>query len=304
MLKGTVMKSTGSWYKVLVNGEVVDARIAGKIRLKGLKTTNPISVGDEVEIDKDSRSEDYVIQSVHDRTNYIIRKSTNLSKQYHVIAANLDQAVLVASIVRPKLAFGFIDRFLVNSAAYKVPVVLVINKVDLVDEESAELLDEVVFLYQSIGYQVIATSTETGEGMDELAKLIEGKTTLFSGFSGVGKSTIINQLAPGIAQRTGEVSDYTEKGKHTTTFAEMFVLENGTRIIDTPGIKEMGLIDFEKWELSHQFPEMLKVIPDCKFNNCIHVNEPGCAVKEAVESARIHPLRYQNYLSMLDENFS
>jgi ribosome biogenesis GTPase len=293
---GLVIKSTGSWYKVLLEGQVVELRAAGKIRLKGLKTTNPIAVGDWVEVDGD------MIQQIVNRKNYLIRKSTNLSKQYHILAANVDAAILVASITRPRIAPGFIDRFLVNAEAYQVPAILVINKVDLVPDNDEEL-EDLTFLYQSIGYPVIQLSLETEKGLSELKEKIQGKTVLFSGFSGVGKSTLLQRLAPEFDVKTGVISEANEKGKHTTTFAEMFVQEDGTKLIDTPGIKEMGLVDFNQWELSHFFPEMKARAGSCKFNNCVHLNEPGCAIKGALENHEIHPFRYQNYLSMLEENF-
>lgn len=295
--KGLVVKSTGSWYRIWANEEMLDVRAAGKIRLKGLKTTNPIAVGDWVVVRDD------LIQEVVERKNYLIRKSTNLSKQYHILAANLDLAVLVASITQPRIAPGFIDRFLVNAEAYQVPAVLVINKVDLVNSDDEEL-EDLTFLYKSIGYPVFLLSSENRDEFESFVELLRFKTVLFSGFSGVGKSTLLNRIDPEFAQKTGEISASNEKGKHTTTFAEMFFLKDGTKIIDTPGIKEMGLIDFEAWELSHFFPEMKKHAKNCKFNNCIHKNEPGCGVKLALENAEIHPFRYQNYLSMFEENFN
>jgi ribosome biogenesis GTPase len=295
--KGLVVKSTGSWYRVWANGAFIDVRAAGKIRLKGLKTTNPIAVGDMVVVRDD------LIQEVEERKNYLIRRSTNLSKQYHILAANLDAAVLVASITKPRIAPGFIDRFLINAEAYQVPAMVVINKIDLVDADHEEL-EDLAFLYRSIGYPVYLLSTETADELPLLVESIVGKTVLFTGFSGVGKSTLLNRIDPSFEQKTGEISVANEKGKHTTTFAEMFLMEDGTKIIDTPGIKEMGLVDFEAWELSHFFPEMKKHSSHCKYNNCIHKNEPGCAVKKAVEEFEIHPFRYQNYLSMMDENFN
>jgi ribosome biogenesis GTPase / thiamine phosphate phosphatase len=295
--KGLVVKSTGSWYRIWANGAFIDVRAAGKIRLKGLKTTNPIAVGDMVVVRDD------LIQEVEERKNYLIRRSTNLSKQYHILAANLDAAVLVASITKPRIAPGFIDRFLINAEAYQVPAIVVINKIDLVDADHEEL-EDLAFLYRSIGYPVYLLSTETADELPLLVESIVGKTVLFTGFSGVGKSTLLNRIDPSFEQKTGEISVANEKGKHTTTFAEMFLMEDGTKIIDTPGIKEMGLVDFEAWELSHFFPEMKKYSSHCKYNNCIHKNEPGCAVKKAVEEFEIHPFRYQNYLSMMDENFN
>jgi ribosome biogenesis GTPase len=246
---------------------------------------------------------DDLIQEVEERKNYLIRRSTNLSKQYHILAANLDAAVLVASITKPRIAPGFIDRFLINAEAYQVPAMVVINKIDLVDADHEEL-EDLAFLYRSIGYPVYLLSTETADELPLLVESIVGKTVLFTGFSGVGKSTLLNRIDPSFEQKTGEISVANEKGKHTTTFAEMFLMEDGTKIIDTPGIKEMGLVDFEAWELSHFFPEMKKHSSHCKYNNCIHKNEPGCAVKKAVEEFEIHPFRYQNYLSMMDENFN
>lgn len=293
------MKSTGSWYQVLLDsGEEITCRLRGQLKLRGSKSTNFVAVGDRVSVD--TSIEGGTIQEVEPRKNYIIRRATNLSRQWHVLAANLDQAVLVATLAQPRTSTGFIDRFLVTCEAYKIPAIIVFNKIDLYGERHQEDLFVFSEIYKSIGYQVLSTSASTGAGIPELRNILEDKVSLISGHSGVGKSTLVNAVDEHLALRTGEISSYHKKGMHTTTFAEMLRLSFGGFIIDTPGIKEFGLVDMEKYELSRYFPEMLKIIGDCKFNTCLHENEPGCAVREAVESGEIAEFRYKNYLNMLN----
>lgn len=304
-MKGTVIRSTGSWYTVRTEeGDILECRIKGKFRIKGIRTTNPLSVGDVVDFEQDG--DDYTITTLHQRKNYIIRKSTNLSKKYHIIASNIDQLVLITSIIKPNVAFGFLDRMLVTAEAYDIPVLIVFNKFDLIEgnEKALNKLAEALSIYDPIGYSYILASNETGRGIDELSEALKGKTSLLAGHSGVGKSTIINSIEPELDLRTSEVSDSNEKGKHTTTFAEMHQLPSlggETFIIDTPGVRSFGLIDFDRDHLSHYFPEMLSRLDNCRFNNCVHINEPGCAVKQAVEEGDIHSLRYQHYLSFYED---
>lgn len=288
------MKSTGSWYTVkLASGSLVNCRIRGKFRMDGIKNTNPIAVGDHVTVKPEA--ENYVITGIEDRKNYIIRKSTNLSKQTHIIAANIDQAVLIVTITQPKTPLGFIDRFLATAEAYDIPVVIVINKIDL--HQGKLLVEANAFkaIYENIGYRCLEVSALNGQGLDALSDLLKDKVSLVSGHSGVGKSTLINKVEPGLELKTGNVSGYNEKGQHTTTFAEMFDLSNGGAIIDTPGIRSFGVVEFEKDELSHFFREIFQVGKNCKFSNCNHIDEPRCAVKEAVEDGTIAESRYMNY---------
>lgn len=300
MNTGVVVKSTGSWYSVrLENGTYLQCRIKGKFRLDGIKHTNPIAVGDRVDIEYEPGREEAIITRIYERTNYIIRKASNLSKQTHILASNLDQAIVVASLVQPATSLGFIDRFLATAEAYHVKAVIVFNKSDLYKHELKEILDDTVDLYRHIGYQVLVCSATTGEGTDALKEVLQGKTTLISGHSGVGKSSLLNAVEPNLTLRTGEISSYSNKGKHTTTFAEMFELTFGGFIIDTPGIKELGVVDFEKAVVSHYFKEMKALIGKCRFNNCLHENEPGCAVKDAVSNGAISEERYTSYLSIL-----
>lgn len=299
-MKGTVTKSTGSWYDVKDGeGKVWQARITGKFRLKGIKSTNPVAVGDVVEIEQEPKNETAIITKLEDRKNYIIRKSNNLSKQTQIIAANLDQAVLFVTLAMPRTSTGFIDRFLVTAGAYHIPVIIVFNKIDIYDTDGMEVLQLYSNIYQSIGYPCIQVSAKTGNNIDGLKEQLQGKTTLVAGHSGVGKSTFINLLSEEIQQKTGIISDYSSKGKHTTTFAEMFELNPGTRIIDTPGIKDLGVVDLEPTEIAHYFPEMKALMHDCRFNDCQHINEPGCAILKAVEEERIHPSRYIGYQSIV-----
>ena len=300
-MQATVYRSTGSWY-VLKNadGEFVNARLKGKFKIKGLTSTNPIAVGDVVDIDADAAEGSLVISKIYDRRNYINRISPHNANLHHIIAANLDQTLLFATLRDPKTSFGFIDRFLVTADAYNVPAVIVFNKTDLLEPK-----DEAKYLiakknYEAIGYKIMRMSLEKNEFVDEVKALLKDKTTLLSGHSGVGKSTFINHILPERDLRTQEVSDWSGKGLHTTTFAEMFDLPFGGIIVDTPGIREMGLVNMAKDELAKFFPEMRAVMNDCKFNNCIHLNEPGCAVKAAVNDGTISEERYVSYLTIRD----
>ena len=301
-MKGLVIKSTGSWYHVqLEDGTALDCRIKGKFRIKGIKTTNPIAVGDQVsvEIDEQSEARTGLIYELAERKNYIIRKSINLSKQTQIIASNIDQALLVVTLSKPRTSFGFIDRFLVTAEAYHIPVVLLFNKIDQYDDEDLAFLEEVIELYEKIGYPCRKISALKLIGIAELKNQIAGQTSLLSGHSGVGKSTLINQIIPSAIIRTSTISAASEKGIHTTTFAEMHPLETGGYIIDTPGIRELGVVDIPNEELAHYFPEMKKVMSRCKFHNCKHLNEPNCAVKEAYEKGIIAIPRYESYLSIM-----
>ena len=298
-MQGLVIKSTGSWYTVLGDdGVKYDCRIKGKFRMKGLVTTNPVAVGDVVDFETEPDLQTAVITHLHQRKNYIIRKSINLSKQAQVIAANLDQACLVVTLASPRTSLGFIDRFLVTAEAYAIPSILIFNKLDLFSEEGKEILAEYMAVYEKIGYPCYAVSALNGDNLDTIKALLTNKTSLFSGHSGVGKSSLINRILPGIELRTGVISDFSDSGKHTTTFAEMFELPFGGKLIDTPGIRELGVIDIEKEELGHFFPEMRQRLNTCKYHNCVHVNEPGCAVLLALENGEIEPSRYDSYMSI------
>ncbi|WP_179414981.1 ribosome small subunit-dependent GTPase A [Mucilaginibacter sp. E4BP6] len=302
-MQGLVTKSTGSWYQVQTNeGEIVDCRIKGKFRTKGIVTTNPIAVGDVVDFDMEPEQESGVITNLHQRKNYIIRKSINLSKQAQIIAANLDQALLVVTLASPRTSLGFIDRFLVTAEAYDIPARLIFNKLDLFSEEGLEVLAYYKDVYEKIGYPCFEVSALERTNIEVVQELLKDKVTLFSGHSGVGKSSLINRLLPDLDLRTHQISDWSEKGMHTTTFAEAFELPQGGFIIDTPGIRELGVIDIEKQELSHFFPEMRQRMHDCRFSNCRHINEPGCAVLEALENGEIEPSRYDSYLSIYHGN--
>jgi len=298
-MQGLVIKSTGSWYTVLGDdNQKYDCRIKGKFRMQGLVTTNPVAVGDVVNFETEPEQETAVITKLFPRKNYIIRKSINLSKQAQVIAANLDQACLIVTLASPRTSLGFIDRFLVTAEAYSIPTILIFNKLDLYDSYGLEILSNYMAIYEKIGYPCYAVSALNGANLDTIKTLLTDKTSLFSGHSGVGKSSLINQILPGFALRTNEISDFSDKGKHTTTFAEMFNLPLGGKLIDTPGIRELGIIDIEKEELGHFFPEMRQRLNTCKYHNCVHVNEPGCAVLAAVESGEIEASRYDSYMSI------
>ncbi|MES2591443.1 MAG: ribosome small subunit-dependent GTPase A [Bacteroidota bacterium] len=300
-MKGVVLKSTGSWYTVLEeNGMVVECGIKGKFRIQGIKTTNPVAVGDKVEfeIENDGKG---VIHKIEDRKNYIIRKSINLSKQSHILAANVDQAFLIVTLAFPRTSAGFIDRFLLTAEAYHIPVNIIFNKVDLFenDQEMMAELDEFIAVYQKIGYSCYKVSATENKDIDLMQRLTKDKITLVAGHSGVGKSTLVNAMDANLTLKVGEISDVHSKGKHTTTFAEMHLLDYGGFIIDTPGIKELGLVDMEKEEISGYFPEMRALKNQCKFNNCLHLNEPKCAVIEAVEKGEIAVSRYNSYLGIV-----
>lgn len=302
-MRGLVIKSTGSWYQVQdEHGNSYDCRIQGKFRIKGIKTTNPIAVGDWVNFALEADQNTGVITVLEPRRNYIIRKSVNLSKQTQIIGANLDQAILVVTLASPPTSMGFIDRFLVTAEAYGIPAILVFNKLDLFSEEGLEILVEYKAVYENIGYPCYQVSAMEGTNIDHIIALLKDKVTLVSGHSGVGKSTLINSIVPDAALRTGLISDWSDKGKHTTTFAEMIDLPFGGKLIDTPGIRELGIVDIEKKELSHFFPEMRAFLNKCRFNNCVHINEPGCVVLDAVENGEIEPSRYESYISMYNND--
>jgi ribosome biogenesis GTPase len=299
-MQGIVHITTGSWYRVeTANGLCFECKIKGNFRIKGIKTTNPIAVGDVVDFDLLPDGKTGLISNIHERKNCIIRKSVNLSHQSHIIATNMDRAFLVVSLFQPRTPFGFIDRFLVTAEAYNIPATLVFNKVDIYDEESLALLQKAQNIYTFIGYECLTVSALRGDGVNELKEHLKGQTSLFAGNSGVGKSALINAIDPTLQLKTGDISNYHHKGKHTTTFAEMHRLSNGGFIIDTPGIKEFGMVDFSKDEVALYFPEMKALLNQCKFFNCTHVHEPGCAVKTAVAEQHIHPQRYKSYLNIL-----
>jgi len=301
-MKGVVIKSTGSWYVVrLENGEQINARIKGKFRMQGIKTTNPVSVGDIVFMAQEDDGT-AVINEIEDRKNYIIRKSVNLSKRSHIIAANVDQAILVVTLSQPQTFTAFIDRFLVSAEAYHIPTIIVFNKIDVYTDEELEELAYLKAVYTQIGYQCIETSATQNINIDKVKAIMKGKVSVISGHSGVGKSTLLNTIEPDLTLKTSEVTEKEKLGKHTTTFAEMFELSFGGYIIDTPGIKAFGLIDFDKAELSHYFIEMRELLSDCQFNNCVHINEPKCAIKSAIEEHKVAPFRYKNYVSMYEDD--
>ncbi|MCY4780927.1 ribosome small subunit-dependent GTPase A [Sphingobacterium sp. UT-1RO-CII-1] len=298
-MRGLVVKSTGSWYTVLgEDGRRVDCRIKGKFRTQGIKTTNPVAVGDWVQYTLEPDQESAIITHLEPRRNYIIRRSVNLSKQTQIIGANLDQALLVVTLASPPTSLGFIDRFLVTAEAYSIPAMLVFNKLDLFSDEGLEILADYMSVYENIGYSCYAVSAEEGTNIDKIQALLKDKVTLVSGHSGVGKSTLINAIEPAAELRTGEISDWSDRGKHTTTFAEMIDLDFGGKLIDTPGIRELGIVDIEKDELSHFFPEMRERMNACRFHNCRHINEPNCVVIEAVACGAIAESRYDSYLSI------
>lgn len=301
-MKGTVYKSTGSWYIVKDDqGKTYNARIKGKFKLDDITSTNPVTVGDEIEIAPEgSDSNSVIITRISERRNYINRQSPSNKYQHHIIAANIDQALLICTFREPRTSQGFIDRFLVASEAYHVPAILLFNKKDLYRKKETLLYESWKEMYEAIGYKTILMSVEKNEGLEEVKAILHNQTTLISGHSGVGKSSFINAIIPSSGLKTQEVSGWSGKGLHTTTFAEMYDLPFGGRIIDTPGIREFGLVDISRQELSHYFPEMRPLINGCQFNNCLHVNEPGCAVKSAVENETIHIDRYISYCKILD----
>ena len=303
-MKGLVIKNTGSWYTVLTDdGQLLDCKVKGNFRIKGIRSTNPVAVGDRVTV-----NDECWITEIEDRRNYIIRKSINLSKQSHILAANVDQALLVVTVVKPETSTTFIDRFLASAEAYRVPVIILFNKVDMLNDEELHYQQMMIQLYETVGYECHAVSAATGEGVEELRPLLEGKITLLSGNSGVGKSTLINRLVPHANQRTAEISDAHQTGMHTTTFSEMIPLSSHSSpltsdawLIDTPGIKGFGTFDIEREELTSYFKEIFEFSKQCKFSDCTHTHEPGCAVLKAVEDHYIAQSRYQSYLSMLDD---
>ena len=300
-MKGLVVKNTGSWYTVLTDdGQLIESKVKGNFRLKGIRSTNPVAVGDRVELVANAEGTAF-ITAIEDRRNYIIRRSQNLSKQSHIIAANVDQAFLVVTVDFPQTSTTFIDRFLASAEAYRVPVVLVFNKTDLLDADLLRYQQRMMALYENIGYHCVAISAETGEGVEALRPLLQQKITLLSGNSGVGKSTLINRLVPDANLRTAEISDAHHTGQHTTTFSEMISLPDGGWLIDTPGIKGFGTFDMEPEELTSYFPEIFRFSKDCRFSNCTHTHEPGCAVLQALEDHFIAQSRYQSYLSMMED---
>lgn len=302
-MKGQVYKSTGSWYDVKAeDGKVYQSRLRGKFKQDGLKVNNPIAVGDIVEVVPDAQHEDSgLITQIIQRENYIIRKSTRKNGFSHILASNLDQALLLATVSFPRTSLGFIDRFLVSAESFRIPTLIVFNKKDLLKSKEIEKVEAWREMYEEIGYKTDLVSVHTQEGLDALLHHLKDKNTLIAGHSGVGKSTLLNKLVPGLAQKTGLVSSFANKGTHTTTFAEMFEIDETTKIIDTPGIKELGLVDMEPYEISHYFPEMREHLGECKFNNCLHVNEPGCSIIHALEEGEIFEERYMSYLSILED---
>ena len=301
-MTGVIIKNTGSWYVVRTDdGQLFDCKVKGNFRLKGIRSTNPVAVGDRVTITIQPDGITALIDGIEDRKNYVIRKASNLSKQSHIIAANVDVALLVVTIAHPETSTTFIDRFLASTEAYRVPVELVFNKIDLLDADELRLLEAVINLYDSIGYPCHRISAHTGQGVDDLCSSIRGKVALLSGNSGVGKSTLLNRLIPEAQARTAEISAAHDTGQHTTTFSQLFDLPSGGHIIDTPGIKGFGTYDMEKTEVSHYFREIFQIGANCRFGDCTHTHEPGCAVLTAVDEHRIALSRYQSYLSMLDD---
>jgi len=304
-MQGIVTKSTGSWYWVRTQeGDLYECRIKGKFRIKGIKSTNPVAVGDVVDFEVEPNKETGVIHHIHQRKNYIIRKSVNLSKQTHILASNIDLAFLLVTIDKPKTYTAFIDRFLATAEAYHIKAVLLFNKMDMYDEEALFEVQILKDIYQQVGYTCLEISALSKTNLEEVKSLMKDKTSLFSGHSGVGKSTLINAIEPSLNLKTKPVSEIHKQGLHTTTFAEMFPLSFGGFIIDTPGIKGFGVVDFTKEEVGDYFPEIFALKEKCKFNNCLHINEPHCAVMEAVENEEISESRYYNYLQLLDEENS
>lgn len=303
-VKGTVLKSTGKWYHVeLPDGSLVNCRIRGKLRLDGLKTTNPIAVGDRVTLSEEVDDEgNRTIEGFDERTNYIVRKSTNLSKQMQILAANIDRAYLMVTIHSPVTHLAFIDRFLVSAESFRIPTTILFNKVDMCSEDDMEYIDALMFLYESIGYPCYKISALDSSTIEFLREEIKGKQVMISGHSGVGKSTLVNAIDPNLDLKTGEISKAHLQGQHTTTFAEMHKIESGGYIIDTPGIRAFGIVDMDKAVISHYFPEMRELLNECKFHNCKHLKEPQCAVKNAVEEGKISESRYATYVQLMEED--
>lgn len=305
MIKGVVIKSTGSRYKVLTGtGQTIECTIKGKFRVRELVTTNPIAVGDYVMVSREAGGETGVITELLDRKNYILRKSSNLSRQSQIIAANIDQAFLMVTIILPETPVEFTDRFLITAEAYRVPATILFNKTDLYGEEEIKKMEKLARIYAGAGYRSVRLSLVTGEGLDELVDLMRDKTTLISGNSGVGKTTLLNKLDPSLNLKTREISDYHKQGKHVTTFPEMYRMPFGGFVIDTPGIRGFGVVNMDKNEVYHFFPEIFRASRDCRFYNCLHIDEPGCAVRAAVEKGEIDPLRYRSYLSIIEDDDS
>ena len=302
MQRGLVIKSTGSWYYVKEqSGTIVPCKMKGKYRLKGIRATNPVAVGDRVIIQNKEPEDTCVIEKIEDRKNYIIRKSSKLSKQYQLIAANVDQALLMVSMIKPKTLTTFIDRFLVSAEAFRIPVVLVFNKLDLYDNALIKQKDKLLKIYKNAGYVSMTVSVDKQINLDAVQDVLKNKTSVISGNSGVGKTSLLNYLDPSLNLKTTDISAYHKSGQHTTTFAEMFFLQDNIKIIDTPGIKGFGTIDIQKEELFHFFPEIFKASTNCRFHNCLHINEPGCAVVESVIDGSISETRYQSYYSMMED---
>ncbi len=301
-MNGFVYKSTGTWYQVRDdNGDLINARIKGKFKIDNITSTNPLAVGDKVDFDKEENEDGFmIINNIYPRKNYITRQSPHNKHQHHIIASNLDQSLLFATLKDPKTSRGFIDRFLVASEAYHVPAILVFNKVDVYKKKELEKLDQFSLEYERAGYKILPMSIMENKGVDDVIDLLKNKTTLLSGHSGVGKSSFVNYIFPGITLKTQDVSGWSGKGLHTTTFAEMYDLPGGGKIIDTPGLREFALMDIKKEELSHYFPEMKELINECRFNNCMHIEEPDCAVKHAVNEGKISEGRYISYRTILD----
>jgi ribosome biogenesis GTPase len=300
-VRGLVIKNTGSWYQVKTeDGRLVECKIKGNFRLKGIRSTNPIAVGDNVHIIMNQEGTAF-INEIEDRKNYIVRRSSNLSKQSHILAANLDQCLLVVTVNYPETSTVFIDRFLASAEAYRVPVKLVFNKIDAYSEDELRYLEALITLYTQIGYPCLKISARNGDGLEDIKQTLEGNITLFSGHSGVGKSTLINSLLPDIDIKTAEISTYHNKGMHTTTFSEMFAVAGDGYIIDTPGIKGFGTFDMKDEEVGHYFKEIFETSDKCKYNNCTHRQEPGCAVRKAVEEHLISESRYTSYLNILED---
>lgn len=307
MKKGIVIKSTGSWYTVkTTDGNSLECRIKGNFRIKGIRSTNPIAVGDQVELTEQKENNNLggsiigLITNILERKNYIIRKSSNLSKESHIIAANIDQAFLIVTIKYPVTTTTFIDRFLVSAEAYRIPCRIIFNKIDLYNEQQNTLMNCLIGVYEAVGYQCLKISAKKNIGIDQLKIMVQNNTNVFSGHSGVGKSTLINSIQPGIMLKTGIISDSHHSGKHTTTYSEMIDLDIGGFIIDTPGIKGFGLLEMAKEEISHYFPEMFQLLNNCQYYNCTHTHEPACAVKKAVAEGKIAESRYNTYLGLLD----
>ncbi len=301
-MTGLIIRNTGSWYTVRTDGgQLFECKVKGNFRLKGIRSTNPVAVGDRVTLTLQPDGVTALINGVEDRTNYVIRKASNLSKQSHIIAANVDLAVLVVTVAHPETSTTFIDRFLASTEAYRVPVSIVFNKVDLLKDEEKLYMQHLSYLYDCLGYRCLALSAKTGQGVEAIKEMLQGKVTLFSGNSGVGKSTLLNLLVPDANAKTAEISAAHDAGQHTTTFSQLFDLPSGGSIIDTPGIKGFGTFDMERTEVGHYFREIFQIGRDCRYGDCTHTHEPGCAVLQALEEHRIAQSRYQSYLSMLED---